>query len=53
MQNPHSQWRCDRTDAVLEPLVERVSVESDGDDISDALCGRHFADDHVRAAGRH
>ena len=23
MQNPHSQWRCDRTDAALEPLVSK------------------------------
>jgi hypothetical protein len=34
-------------------LVERVSVEPDGDDIGDALRGRHFTDDHMRAAWRH
>lgn len=52
-QNPHSQWRCDRTDAAFESLVECVNVESDGDYIGDALCGGHFTNDHMRAAWRH
>lgn len=53
IQNPHSQWRCDRTDAAFESLVECVHVESDGDYIGDALCRGHFTNDHMRAAWRH
>lgn len=53
MQNPHSQWRCDRTDAAFESLVECVGVESDGDYIGDALRGRHLTNDDMRAARRH
>jgi hypothetical protein len=34
-------------------LVECVGVEPDGNDIGDALCGRHFTNDHVCAAWRH
>lgn len=33
--------------------MECVKVESNGDDIGDALCGRHFTNNHMRAAWRH
>ncbi|MFY2858266.1 hypothetical protein ACOJVU_00045 [Mycobacterium sp. THU-M104] len=53
IQNPHPQRRSDRTNAAFESLVQCVNVESDGDDIGDALRGRYFAGDHVRATWRH
>jgi hypothetical protein len=42
-----------RTDTGVETPADRMGVEADGCDVSDALRGRQLSDDQVRAAPRH
>ncbi|WP_304113642.1 hypothetical protein [Mycolicibacterium bacteremicum] len=53
MQNAQSQRRCDRTDAAVESLFERVDVESDGDHIGDPLRRRYLSHHNMCSAGGH
>jgi hypothetical protein len=53
VEDPHAQRRRHRTDGGVQAPADRFGVEPDGNDVGDALRGRHLADDQVRAAPRH
>lgn len=53
MEGLHTERRGHGTDGGVQALADRLSVEPDGNDVGDALRGRHLSDDQVRTAPRH
>jgi len=53
VENTHSQRRGHRADCAVQAPADRLGVESNSNDVGDALRGRHLADDQVRAPPRH
>lgn len=53
VEDPDAQRRPHWTDGGVQAPADRLGVEPNGNDVGDALRGRHLADDQMRAAPRH